>query len=93
MLNLHVTYTAKPGCRYDFVKELESSGCAPAVRKEPGCCRYDYFYADANEDDVLLIEVWEDEAAQQVHLTTETMAKIRAIKDKYILTTKLEKVK
>lgn len=89
---LFVTYHAMPGCRERFVKELEESGAAAAVRAEEGCIRYDYFYSAANENEVLLFEEWESERHQQIHLTQPHIATVKAIKEKYIESTELRKV-
>ncbi len=89
---LFVTYTAKEGQAQNFVTELERSGAADLVRAEDGCIRYDYFYSAKDKNTVLLFEEWESEEKQQIHLTQPHIAQIKAIKEKYILSTELRKV-
>ena len=86
---LTVTYTAKAGCAKKYVEELEASGVADAVRQEDGCLGYDYYFSAKDESTVFLFEEWESQQHQQVHLTQPHMATLKAIKEKYILDTKL----
>ncbi len=82
---IYVTYQAKePGGREAFVRELHETGVAQAVRAEDGCLAYDYYYADADDLTLLLIEKWESKKHQEVHLTQPHIATLRGIKAKYI---------
>lgn len=90
MLILHVTYTVKPGMAKAFLAELEQDA-APKVRAEDGNFCYDYFYSSADENKILLVEKWRDEAALAAHMAIPHMKDIRAIKEKYVDDTKLEK--
>ena len=40
-LTLYVVYTAKPGCRETFVRQIVMEGIADTIRREEGCIRYD----------------------------------------------------
>ena len=42
-LTLYVAYTAKPGCRETFVRQIVMEGIADTIRREEGCIRYDYY--------------------------------------------------
>jgi hypothetical protein len=55
-VKLHVTYTAKPGCREAFVRNVVTKGVLTAVRAEAGCLGYDYYFSAQDEDVVLLVE-------------------------------------
>lgn len=90
MLILHVTYTAKPGMAKKFIEELEQ-GPALKVRAEDGNICYDYFFSSADESKILLVEKWRDEAALAAHMEMPHMNDIRAIKEKYVESTVLEK--
>lgn len=91
-LRLHVTYTAKPGCREQFVRKIVTAGILTEIRNEAGCLGYDYYFSTQDENVVLLIERWESEAHVRVHLTQPHMAQLRKIKEEYIETTRLMKV-
>lgn len=88
---LHVTYTAKPGKREAFVKAIESEGLADKIRWEDGCLRYDYFYASGDDVTILLVEAWESEEKQQIHMTQPHMERLMELKDEYIDDVKLER--
>ena len=91
-LTLHVTYTAKPGCREQFVRKIVTQGILTAIRNEEGCLAYDYYFSAQDENMVLLIERWESEAHQRVHMQQPHMADLRKIKGEYIETTRLARV-
>ena len=90
---LFVAYHAKRGQAEAFVRELEESGAAAAVRAEEGCIRYDYFFSAADPDTVLLFEEWESVAHQQIHLTQPHIAQIKAAKEKYIIDAEFRDIK
>lgn len=89
---LNVTYTAKPGCRENFVREAIDSGIVDTIRQEDGYIRYDYFYSAHDDNTILLIEEWETETHQQIHLKQPHMAKLKEIKEKYVDGTQLKHV-
>lgn len=91
-LTLHVTYTAKPGCREQFVRQIVTEGILTAIRSEEGCLMYDYYFSAQDENVVLLIERWESEAYQRVHMQQPHMAALRKIKESYIDSVRLVKV-
>ena len=90
MLILHVTYTLKPDMAHRFVEELEQ-GPALKVRAEDGKICYDYFFPANDNNKVLLVEKWRDEAALAAHMAMPHMADVRSIKEKYAESTAIEK--
>ena len=90
MLILHVTYTLKPDMARKFVAELEQ-GPALKVRAEEGNICYDYFFSSSDNNKVLLVEKWRDEAALAAHMAMPHMADVRSIKEKYAESTAIEK--
>ena len=91
-LTLHVTYTAKPGCRESFVRQVVTQGILTAIRNEAGCLAYDYYFSAQDENVVLLVERWESEAHQHVHMQQPHMADLRKLKETYIDSVRLVKV-
>ena len=89
---LHVTYTAKPGCREQFVRQIVTEGILTAIRGEDGCLAYDYYFSAQDENVVLLVERWESEAHQRVHMQQHHMADLRKLKETYIDSVRLVKV-
>ena len=64
-LTLYVAYTAKPGCRETFVRQIVMEGIADTIRREEGCIRYDYYFSAQQEDEILLVEQWQTQAHQR----------------------------
>lgn len=90
-LLLRVTYTAKHGMREKFVDEIISGGLLETILKEDGCISYDYYYSVQNEDEILLVEQWETEEQQKVHLKQPHMEQLRSIKERYIVDMDIKK--
>ena len=90
MFQLFVVYTAeKAGNRETFVQEVKQAGYDTMIRAEDGCISYDYYASMEDENKLLLIERWESEEKQQVHVKQLHMTALREIKDRYIVDTKL----
>ena len=90
-LTLYVAYTAKPGCRETFVRQIVMEGIADTIRREEGCIRYDYYFSAQREDEILLVEQWQTQAHQRIHLQQPHMDAVRAAKAQYIDSTELGK--
>ena len=91
MLNIIVTYTLiTPSTGEAFVKELEESGAAAAVRAEDGCHQYEDFYPAEDKGRVVLLEQWDSKEKQAVHMTQPHMATVKAIKEKYCADTQVK---
>lgn len=88
---IYVTYRTKPGCRELFVKELTEQGVLDAVRKEDGCYRYEYFFSSEDENSLLLLEEWESEAHQRIHVKQPHMAQAMELKARYVEETRIGK--
>ena len=68
-------------------------GIIDAIRREDGCLRYDYFLSVQNADEILLVEQWESEEKQQVHLRAAHMDRLRELKAQYVADARLGKVR
>ncbi len=91
MLILHVTFLAKPGEREIFVKEVLDAGIAKASEAENGNYYYDFFFSAENEDEVMLLEKWENQEVLDVHSQQSHYTALGEIKNKYILKTTIDK--
>lgn len=89
MYSIYVVYKTIPGHREAFIRELNESGVAAAVRAEDGCIRYDYYLSEKDENEILLIEAWETKEHQQIHVTQPHIATLKALKEKHVVDTKL----
>ena len=92
-LKLYVVYHAKPGGRELFVRTLVEQGVLTAIRSEPGCLAYDYYFSAQDENELLLIERWQSAEHQRVHMQQPHMARLKAIKEQNVDSTTLGKVR
>ena len=83
MLTWNVTYHCKPGQREAFYQAVCELGMRDNSLKEDGNCRYDYYFAAADSDALLLVESWTTPELQQAHCQTELFAKLQEIKTLY----------
>lgn len=86
---LHVSYHGEKAKA--FAAEMQQSGLRAAVLAEEGCMQYDYYQPLAEENCVLLIEHWHDQAALDKHAAGEPMARLKALKANYDLATTVER--
>lgn len=91
MIILHVTYTTKAGQKKAFVNAIAAAGIDAASRAEAGNIRYDYFYAAQQDNAVLLVEEWENEAVLEAHKHTAHFQQLAGIKEQYVEQTVVEK--
>ena len=91
-LILYVKYQAKPGCRETFVRQIVEKGILTAIRQEPGCLAYDYYFSAQDENELLLIERWQSAGHQRVHMQQPHMTRLRELKAQYIDGTEMGKV-
>ena len=62
------------------------------IRREEGCIRYDYYFSAQQEDKILLVEQWQTQAHQRIHLQQPHMARLRELKEQYVADTRLGRV-
>ena len=89
MYTIYVQFKCYPGKREAFVEAVKQEGILSAILAEDGCHRYDYYFSESDENELLLIEAWESKHHQQIHLEQPHMARLRAFKDDYIQATVL----
>lgn len=89
MYTIYVVFKCFEGKRESFVERVKSEGILSDIRAEDGCLRYDYYFSESDPNELLLIEAWESERHQQIHIGQPHMDKLRALKDGYISSTTL----
>lgn len=89
VMNLY--YTGQNGAARRFAEEMESSGTADLIRAEEGNERYAYFYPADDPETVLLIDVWRDQRAIDLHHASPMMAVIARLREKYDLHMRAER--
>lgn len=90
-ITIHPYYTGQNGSARQFAREMTESGLAAAVRREEGNEGYAYFFPLEDEETVLLIDSWRDQAALDAHHKSELMPRIAALRDKYHLRLQVER--
>ena len=85
MITVNLYYRGTNGSARAFAEEMENSGIAESIRKEPGNLRYQYFQPLGDPETILLIDSWADQAAIDAHHASPMMAKLAALRGKYDL--------
>ena len=88
---VNIYYSGKNGNAKKFAEEMETSGTAAAIRAEEGNLRYEYFFPANDSETVLLIDVWNNQKAIDIHHASPMMEKISELRDKYDLKMKVER--
>ena len=91
MLTWNVTYHCKPGQREAFYQAICELGVGENSRREEGNCRYDYYFAAAAADDLLLVETWTTPELQQAHCRTGIFASLQELKARYCDSVEIDK--
>ena len=89
MYRIYVVFTCLPGQREAFVARLKKEGILSAVRAEDGCHKYDFYFSEADPNELLLVEAWETKRHQEIHIEQPHMERMRALKDDYVKSTVL----
>lgn len=84
-ITINIYYKGKNSSAMRFVREMIESGTVEAIRKEKGNLRYEYFLPLSNEETVLLIDSWTDQASLDRHHESPMMKKIASLREKYDL--------
>ena len=90
MIVLNVTYHCKPGKRDAFLEAVSSEAIDLASRAENGNFKYDYYRSVDQEDDLLLIEKWADEATLALHRSQPHFFMLGDLKEEYVEGTDIE---
>lgn len=89
VMNLY--YTGSCGNARKFAEEMERSGTADLIRGEAGNMRYEYFSSFNDPETVLLIDIWRDQTAIDLHHASPMMEKILQLREKYGLRVRAER--
>lgn len=92
MYTIYVKFTCLPEKREAFIEKVKDTGVLEAIRSEDGCIRYDYYLAEKDPNELLLIEQWESKEKQQIHIGQPHMDTLRSFKGDYITNTVLGEI-
>lgn len=88
---VNLYYTGSNGSARKFAEEMERSGTADLIRKEPGNLRYTYFFPIDDPETVLLIDMWKDQRSIDLHHASPMMQTIARLREKYDLHMRVER--
>lgn len=91
MITVNIFYKGKDGSAKKFIEEMISSKTVEAIRNEKGNIKYEYYYSVDDPETVLLIDVWENREAIDLHHQSEMMKKIAELREKYDLHMKVDR--
>ena len=92
MIVLNVTYQCKPDRREEFLETIMAEGIDAASRAEAGNIKYDYYFpADGNQDELLLVEKWQDADALKEHSVQPHFIRLGELKPEFVLDTVIER--
>ena len=91
-LVMHLYYTGTEGSALRFAKEMEESGVAAEIRAKEGNLKYEYYPSLLDPETVLLIDEWKNQEALDAHHASPSMGKIMALREKYDLHMKAERL-
>lgn len=92
MITVNLYYKGQNGNARAFAQEMEQSGIADAIRSEKGNLRYQYFVPLDDQETVLLIDSWVDQAAIDEHHASPMMKQLAALREKYDLHMTVERL-
>lgn len=84
-ITVNIYYSGQNGSARRFAEEMMESGTVATIRQEPGNLQYAYFFPMEDDETVLLIDSWENQAAIDAHHHTPMMRKIMELREKYDL--------
>lgn len=92
MIILNVYYTFdKKGEREKYLKALYENGCVQGSRQEVGNHKYDYYFSESSDLEMLLVEHWESVTALDAHCQTPHFNLIPQIKSNFSVDVRVER--
>ena len=90
-ITVNIYYTGENGSARKFAEEMTSSGTVRDIRAEEGNLRYEYFLPLEDQETVLLIDSWRDQASIDAHHASPMMGEVTSLREKYNLHMKVER--
>ncbi len=81
---VEVHYYIKDGKRAEFYNEIIRRGIADSARAEEGNEKYEYYFSPDNENELLLIEIWNSAEAVKIHMETPHYKELTELKKEYV---------
>ena len=92
MIILHVFQTFEShDDMVNYVNALYEAGIPQNSRTEEGCHMYDYFFNRDRDNEMVLIEKWENDESLKAHQSTDLFKTLPEIKAPYKIEVKFER--
>lgn len=85
MIAVTIQYTGTDGRALAFAREMTESGTVEKIRQEPGNISYTYYQSLSDPETVLLLDIWKDQEAIDMHHASPMMQTIIDLREKYDL--------
>ena len=90
MIIVLVRYKCKPGCREKYWEAINANAIGRFSQQEDGNIQYEYSYG-LDDDELLLTEIWRDEAALEDHKNTDHFIKLGSLKAEFVEDTEIKR--
>lgn len=88
-LTINIKYKGKDSKK--FAKEMINTGLVDRIRAQKGNNRYEYYQSFDKDDEILLIDEWQDQDVLDIHHKSPMMAEIMRLREKYDITMEVRK--
>ena len=86
---LNVTYHCKEGMREEFLGTIIAEGIDKKCRAENGNIKYDYYFAADDENELFLVEKWENADVLAVHMQQDHFKRLGELKEQFVEDTEI----
>ncbi|WP_106460953.1 putative quinol monooxygenase [Anaerococcus sp. Marseille-P3915] len=80
-LTINILYKGKDSKK--FAKEMTEKGIVERIRAQKGNIRYEYYQSLERDDEILLLDIWENQEALDIHHQSPMMDEIMKLREKY----------
>ncbi len=80
-LTINILYKGKDSKK--FAKEMTEKGIVDRIRAQKGNIKYEYYQSLEKDDEILLLDIWENQEALDIHHQSPMMGEIMKLREKY----------
>lgn len=85
--SVEVHYYVSGGRRDEFYREIKKRKIDESTRAEAGNERYEYYFNPENENELVLLEVWESADDVKLHMETSHYKELVELKNEFVVET------
>ena len=80
-LTINILYKGKDSKK--FAKEMTEKGIVDRIRAQKGNIKYEYYQSLEKDDEILLLDIWKNQEALDIHHQSPMMTEIMQLREKY----------